>query len=111
MKLLLDQHLSHRLLRQLNAAFPDSKHVKDFNMTNADDEILWRFASENNFVIVSKDSDFFNRSVVRGHPPKIKFLRLGNCPSSKILDTLLSNQSAIHDFVNSSIESLLVLQE
>ncbi len=56
MKLLLDQHLSFRLLTSLDLEFPGSKHVKDFKLTQVDDEVIWRFASENGFVIVFKRS-------------------------------------------------------
>lgn len=110
MKLLLDQHISFRLLRLLDAEFPGSRHVKDFNLTEVDDEVIWQFAIENDFVIVSKDLDFFHRSAVRGYPPKVLYLRVGNCPSNKILDLLLSNRATILNFVSDSVESLLILQ-
>ena len=45
MKLLLDQNLSHRLLRDIDVAFPGSQHVADFNLTAEDDEIVWRLAA------------------------------------------------------------------
>lgn len=106
----LDQHLSFRLLPKLSADFPGSKHVKDYNMTREDDEILWRFAAENDFAIVSKDFDFFHRSSVRGYPPKVNFLRVGNCPTRRILDTLLANKERILDFGNDATEALLILQ-
>lgn len=110
MKLLLDQHLSFRLISSLDPEFPGSKHVKDFNLTEVDDEVIWQFAVENNFVIVSKDLDFLHRSVVRGYPPKVVYLRVGNCPSSKILDLILSNKMNISNFIDDSVESLLVLE-
>ena len=46
MKLLLDQNLSHRLLRDIGSAFPGSQHVADFNLTAEDDEIVWRLAAD-----------------------------------------------------------------
>ena len=44
MKLLLDQNLSYLLVASLESAFPGSKHVKEFGLTEADDESLWRFS-------------------------------------------------------------------
>ncbi|MBI5472867.1 MAG: DUF5615 family PIN-like protein [Ignavibacteriae bacterium] len=93
MKLLLDQHLSYRLVPKLSDFFPGSKHVKDFEMTEVDDEVIWQFAATNDFVIVSKDTDFFHRSSVRGSPPKVIFLRVGNCTSKRILATILDNRT------------------
>ena len=37
MKLLFDQNLSHRLVGQLAAEFPDSAHVRDVGLAAADD--------------------------------------------------------------------------
>jgi predicted nuclease of predicted toxin-antitoxin system len=78
-KLLLDQNLSRRLVRGINAAFPGSRHVADFKLTTEDDEIVWKFAADHGFVVISKDSDFFHRALLRGHPPKVIHLRVGNC--------------------------------
>lgn len=110
MKFLLDQHISFRLLRRLQERFPESKHVKDFDLTKADDEAVWQFAAENGFTIVSKDSDFMYRSLLRGHPPKVILIQIGNCPSSRILDVLLSNEPVIKDFEVNPVESLLILR-
>ena len=60
------------------------KHVKDFGLTGNDDEAIWQLASEQSFVIVSKDSDFLHRSLLRGHPPKVIQLRVGNCSTHHI---------------------------
>lgn len=75
MKLLFDQNLSRRLIRDIQGAFPDSQHVTHLNLTAEDDEILWKFAADNGFVIISKDSDFFHRALLHGHPPKVICLR------------------------------------
>jgi predicted nuclease of predicted toxin-antitoxin system len=56
MKLLFDQNLSYRLIEVIAAAFPDSKHVKDFDLVRASDASVWSFAHENGFTVVSKDA-------------------------------------------------------
>ena len=63
----------------------------------------------NNFVIISKDSDFHQRSLLYGHPPKFIYLRIGNSPTSKIVQILRDNLSTITQFDNSDMESILVL--
>ena len=82
MKLLLDQDLSQRLAPRLASHFPESKHVKDFALTGDDDERIWRFAADEGAVLVSRDSDFFYRSLLRGHPPKFIYIRAGNCSTT-----------------------------
>jgi predicted nuclease of predicted toxin-antitoxin system len=63
----------------------------------------------NGFMIVSKDSDFHQRSLLYGHPPKFIYLRVGNCPTSKITQILRDNLDTIIQFESSEAESLLVL--
>ena len=110
MKLLLDQNLSHKLVPILASAYPESKHIKDFNLATSDDEQIWKFAAENDFTIVSKDSDFVYRALLRGSPPKFIFLRTGNCPTQKIAEILINHKEIIADFLNNAVESLLILQ-
>jgi predicted nuclease of predicted toxin-antitoxin system len=70
-KLLFDQNLSFELAPLVASIFPNSKHVKDFELARARDDMIWAFAAENNFAIISKDSDFVHRALLRGHPPKV----------------------------------------
>lgn len=110
MKLLLDQNLSQRLLGRLERFYPDSKHVKDFGLTGDDDGRIWSFAGNGGYVLVSKDSDFYFRSIVRGHPPKFVFLRVGNCSTSRVAEVLLANAELLADFAASDGESVLILE-
>jgi predicted nuclease of predicted toxin-antitoxin system len=78
-------------------------------MNNTDDAIIWEYAKLNSFVIVSKDSNFHQRSLLYGHPPKFVFLRIGNSPTSKIIQILQDNFEIISQFNSEQTESLLVL--
>jgi predicted nuclease of predicted toxin-antitoxin system len=60
-------------------------------------------------VIVSKDADFHQRSLLYGHPPKFIYLRIGNSPTSKIVQLLRDNFDTIMQFEGGETESLLVL--
>ena len=84
MKLLFDQNLSHRLVSALADMFPDSDHVRTVGLARADDEAVWQHAAAQGFAIVSKDSDFHQLSFVRGHPPKVVWIRRGNCSTDEI---------------------------
>ena len=67
MKLLFDENLSPRLPRALADLYPDSAHVHECGLGSADDARIWDYAKQNGFTIVSKDSDFQDRSVLHGH--------------------------------------------
>jgi predicted nuclease of predicted toxin-antitoxin system len=109
MKLLLDENLSDRIINKIIDLYPESQHVKTLGLINTDDVIIWEFAKVNNFVIISKDSDFHQRSLLYGHPPKFVFLRVGNSPTSKIVQILRDNFTTISQFYDSETESILVL--
>ncbi|MFM2303515.1 MAG: hypothetical protein RLZZ135_924 [Cyanobacteriota bacterium] len=109
MKLLLDENLSDRIVYTIIDLYPDSEHVKTLALTNTDDGVIWEYAKANNFVIVSKDSDFHQRSLLYGHPPKFIYLRIGNSPTFKIVQLLRDNFDTIIQFESSETESLLVL--
>lgn len=109
LRLLLDQNLSHRLKGPLAAAYPDLAHVRDFALERADDTAVWNFAKHNGFAIVSKDSDFHHRSLVFGHPPKIIWLRLGNCSTTDIEHVLRQQEPVVASFFEDSTASLLTL--
>lgn len=79
MRLLLDQNLSFTLVQALADLYPDSAHVREVGLERADDDQVWRYAATRGLAIVSKDSDFRQMSFVRGHPPKVIWIRRGNC--------------------------------
>ena len=87
-KLLLDQNLSPRLVAELEEDSPGTRHVREFALERADDGAVWQFAREQGFAIVSKDADFHQMSFLHGHPPKVVWLRLGNCTTGQILAAL-----------------------
>jgi predicted nuclease of predicted toxin-antitoxin system len=75
-KLLLDENLSDRIVAQILDLYPNSSHVKLLGLTQANDTLIWAFAQQHGYTIVSKDADFHQRSLVFGHPPKLIYLRV-----------------------------------
>lgn len=108
MKLLFDENLSPKLPRLFAAKYPGSAHVRDLGFKGFTDEDIWEFARANNFVIVSKDSDFYKRSVLYSHPPKFIWLCLGNCSRNDLVNLLNAHEKEIFEFEKSE-ESVLVL--
>ena len=109
MKLLLDENLSDRIIAQIADFYPGSVHVKTLALIQTEDLLIWEYAKANDFVIVSKDSDFHQPSLLYGHPPKFIYLRIGNCPTSRIVQILRDNLDIINQFGDSEAESILVL--
>jgi predicted nuclease of predicted toxin-antitoxin system len=60
-KLLFDQNLSYKLVHRLADLFPDSTHVREVSLQQAEDSVVWESAKQQGFMIVSKDSDFLRR--------------------------------------------------
>jgi predicted nuclease of predicted toxin-antitoxin system len=67
------------------------------------------FATEQGFAIVSKDSDFRQRSILSGSPPKVIWLRIGNCTTARAEFMLINLASRIDGFLLRGQESCLVL--
>lgn len=109
MKLLLDENLSPRLIASLNDLYPDSSHVEHCGLIAASDDEIWRYASEHGFAIVSKDSDFSERSALLGSPPKVIWLRAGNCTTRRAESILRDEFQQIQAFLNAKEESCLIL--
>jgi predicted nuclease of predicted toxin-antitoxin system len=108
-KLLLDENLSDRIVYKIIDLYPNSEHVKTLALTNTDDGIIWEYAKANDFMIVSKDADFHQRSLLYGHPPKFTYLRIGNSPTSNIVKILRDSFDMIVRFGDKESESILVL--
>jgi len=109
MKLLFDQNLSHRLVSQLTAEFPGSAHVRDVGLAAAPDPDVWVYAATNGFVIVSKDTDFQQRALLYGQPPKVVWVRLRNCSTAAVATLLQSRLSDITAFEADPAAAFLAL--
>jgi predicted nuclease of predicted toxin-antitoxin system len=71
-------------------------------MEHADDTAIWRFARENGFTIVTKDSDFYERTLVHGSPPQVIWLKCGNVSTRQVEEILLRSVEAISSFIRES---------
>ena len=109
MKLLLDQNLSHRLVAALQSEFPGSTHVRELNLELADDAAIWEFARGHGYTIVSKDADFHQRSFVYGQPPKVVWLRVGNCTTEQVVATLRRHADNLRPFAQDEESAFLVV--
>jgi predicted nuclease of predicted toxin-antitoxin system len=108
-KLLFDHNLSYRLVDRLAHLYPGSEHVRDLGLHSADDIVVWRYAIDHEFIIVSKDEDFHQMSFLHGAPPKVIWLKVGNCSTSQIEALLRERAELISEFSETDQGSFLVL--
>jgi len=109
MKLLWDHNLSPRLVRRLADVFPGSLHVAAVGLAAADDAQVWAFAAAHGCAIVSKDSDFLQRSILFGPPPKAIRIRCGNCSTAEIEALLRRRSGQVQAFLLDETTAFLVL--
>ncbi len=109
MKLLFDHNLSPKLVTKLDDLFPESAHVFQIGLDREGDDVIWAFARENDFTLVTKDADFEALSVLMGSPPKVIWLRVGNCTTDTVERVMRWNFIAVQAFESDPNKGLLVL--
>lgn len=107
MKLLLDEHLSRKLVARLADVYPAASHIIFHNLEHTDDVTIWSFAAAHGYVIVTKDADFNDIAALRGAPPQVIWLNVGNCTTATIEAILRKNISTIQQFIADSTSSVL----
>ena len=95
MKLLLDENLSRRLVPFLQYDYPGSDQVVLLGMQSATDKEVWQRARDDGYVIVTRDGDFQELSLVWGQPPKVIRLKTLNQTRAATLTLLLENKDVI----------------
>src|SRR5260370_3391040 len=109
MSLLFDQNLSRRLVALLAVEGPGAEHVEGAGLLGADDLTVWNYASGRGLMVVSKDSDFRHLALLRGPPPKVVWLRVGNGPTAAVATLLRARAADVQAFAADPTSSLLVL--
>ena len=110
MKLLVDENLPPQLARDLADLFPESIHVSQIDLGSTPDAIIWDYAKAHGFALLTKDKDFANFSLVRGAPPKVILLIIGNCSAAELARLVRNNAVRFSDFENDDRRSLLILR-
>ena len=100
MKLLFDQNISHRILNHIQDILPEAKQVRDLGLENISDKQIWEYAKESGYIIVTFDGDFYDFSLVWGHPPKIIWIRTNNQTTKKMEEILHKDMDTMQDFQN-----------
>lgn len=107
MKLLFDENLSFRLVARLADLYPGATHVRDVGLAGADDAAVWAHALAGALVIVSRDADFHARCIHSGPPPKLLWIRRGNCSTRDIETILRRHHPEVQRFAADPVASVL----
>ncbi|MBK9940639.1 MAG: DUF5615 family PIN-like protein [Kouleothrix sp.] len=107
MSLLFDHHLSRKLVTRLDDLFPDASHVAFHGLSDAEDRAIWAFAAREGYTIVTKDSDFNDLSALMGAPPKVIWIRMGNCTTAEVVLLLRRYAAPIKSFLGDPTERVL----
>ena len=100
MKLLFDQNISHRILNHIQDILPEAKQVRDLGLENNSDKQIWEYAKKSDFILVTFDGDFYDFSLVWGHPPKIIWSRTYNQTTKNVEKILRKYIDKMQDFQN-----------
>jgi predicted nuclease of predicted toxin-antitoxin system len=109
MRLLFDEQLSDSLPALLTDVFPESLHVSALAGIGVSDQRIWDLAIERGCLLVTKDEDFHRLSVLRGAPPKVVWLRLGNCTTEAVAQLLRRHEPALRLFAGQDEATFLAL--
>lgn len=110
MKLLFDENISFKLCKRLDDIYPDSTHVRFVNLENKDDIEIWQYAKDENYTIVTQDSDFNDLSIIKGFPPYVVWIKTGNSLVYEIENTLRSHSITIHEFFEKKSLGLIEIE-
>jgi predicted nuclease of predicted toxin-antitoxin system len=98
--LLLDNNISHRVIPRIGEIFPHATHVMHEGLDRADDKEVWSFAKNHGYAIVTKDADFNELTILYGAPPKIVWIKTGNCRVDEIVTLLRREHETIEEFLS-----------
>jgi predicted nuclease of predicted toxin-antitoxin system len=107
--LLFDENLATQLVADLADLYPGRIHVGHRGLAGGSDRAIWQHARDHGLVIASKDEDFQRLNVLYGAPPKVFWIRLGNCSTADVIRFLSERRDEIDRFVADEEATVLAL--
>lgn len=101
--------MAARLVGALADLYPGSVHVSEVGLAPAPDRAIWAHARDHGLVIVTRDDDFHRLSVLHGPPPKVIWIRLGNCSTDDVIRLLRVRREEIEGFLAHEEAAFLAL--
>ena len=83
-RFLIDENLPFVLGQRLGVDYVYASEVE----SQASDSILWDYAKRHDLFVITRDTDFFDRLLLYGPPPKVVWVRLGNLRKQDLIRAL-----------------------
>ncbi len=99
---------SPKLVALLRDTYSEITHVHSVGLGAASDTEIWRWAKAHDYLICTKDSDFYHHAVLQG-PPKVIWLKLGNCFTKAVQQELIESLDVIRHFLGDPDQQVLIL--
>ena len=87
-RFLVDNQLPASLARWIEEKGDEAVHVLALDLAQTSDAVIWAHAAQEGMVIVSKDEDFAQFTLLRSEPVSVVWLRIGNCRTTALLAML-----------------------
>ena len=88
LRFVIDAQLPPMLVRWFAAQGYQASHVFELDLNDASDRAIWRHAQSVGAVIVSKDADFAQLSIIDPSGPPVIWIRLGNMTTAVLIQAL-----------------------
>lgn len=86
MRFLVDAHLPMRLVYWLRERGHDVIHTRELPLKNETDDIdIIQLSVDQDRIVISKDEDFFKYFILKGQPPKLLKLTMGNIDNKGLI--------------------------
>jgi predicted nuclease of predicted toxin-antitoxin system len=109
LKFIIDTQLPPLLARYFTSKGCHAIHTTYFpNGHLLSDKRIVEIAREDNRIIVTKDSDFYDNYLINGAPPSVLILQLGNCSNKDLVTLLDHNLDAILHLFEDNADIIII---
>ena len=99
MKVLIDQNISHRIMVHIAFVFDGIAHVKTEGWIDWNDYDIFMAARQKKYdAVITLDEDFNKLLLEHSYPPRVIWLKTGNCSTKRLAEIIIQHQDTISDF-------------
>lgn len=92
MKFLCDVHIPFKLVNHLKLLGYEAIHINNvLDKWDTTDNKICDFADQNDFIVITKDSDFKNSFYIKKTPKKLIKINLGNISNTELIQIISEN--------------------
>ena len=94
MRLFVDEQMPPLLAQAFRERGLEAAHASDYQLVARSDDVIWRFACSEEWIVVSKDADYPARLSARPPHCPVLWVRVGNATNRLLIDTILRDLDA-----------------